>query len=62
MELKIYRRTSKAGNEYLVLEAVADWGRVPLSFDKGNIMQILPAKVNHREITEKGVSIGYIDE
>lgn len=63
MELIVFRRKSKNGEgTYLVLEAVADWGRVPITYESGNIIQLLPFGINHREITEKGVAIGRIND
>lgn len=62
MKIVVARRTSKTGNTYLVMEAVAPWGKIVLTFDKGNIMQCLPKDVDFRELNENGIVIGEIRE
>ena len=63
--MKIYvarKKSLKTGNNYLVMEARANYGTIPLSFDGKRILEILPYGIDHRAIDEKGIEIGEIKE
>lgn len=61
MEIVVARKTRKSGDgTYLVLLASAAWGSKVLTYDEGVILSIIPAGVDHRTLTEKGVVIGKI--
>lgn len=63
MEIVVARRKKKSGEgTYLVLMARAEWGTKFLTFDEGVILQIIPSRINHRTLDEKGVVIGKIAE
>ena len=62
MKIQASRRKNAEGRQYVVLEAVAEWGKVNLTFDGGVISQILPRGVDFRDLNEKPITIGEIKD
>lgn len=61
MDIYVCRRLSKSGNSYLSLEARAPWGIIRLCVEASKILQVIPNKVDHRTLDEKGVKVGRLD-
>ena len=62
MKIVVAKRKSKQGNDYYIMEGVAEYGKVKITFDKATIMECLPRECNIRDLDENGVVIGEIYE
>lgn len=62
MKVQVMTKTSSEGKKYMVMEAVAEWGRVTLTMDRGVIAQVLPYGTSFKEISDKPMVIGEIKD
>lgn len=63
MKLFVCRKKKKNGEgTYLAIEARAEWGKKLISYDSNTILEIIPYGIDHRQLDEIGVEIGYITD
>lgn len=62
MKVRVMTKKSNEGKPYMVMEAVAEWGRVTLTMDRGTIAQVLPYGVSFKQISEKPIIIGELKD